>query len=96
MPMIAVMQSPLRMHRGGRALTEDAEGPRMSMAMRRQLGIAPTKSPSKASSAAACERSCISSAINGLPSLLHGTREYELYAACGECYYPAAKNPNYA
>ncbi len=41
------------MHRQGRALTEDAEGPRMSMAMRRQLGIAPTKSPSKASSAAA-------------------------------------------
>ena len=27
----------------------------MSMAMRRQLGIAPAKSPSKASSAAACE-----------------------------------------
>ncbi len=43
------------MHRGSRALTEDAEGPRMSMAMRRQLGIAPAKSPSKTSSAAARE-----------------------------------------
>ena len=43
------------MPRGARALTEDAEGPRMSMAMRRQLGIAPTKSPSKASSASARE-----------------------------------------
>ena len=50
-----LLQSPLRMHRGSRALTEDAEGPRMSMAMRRQLGIAPAKSPSKASSAAARE-----------------------------------------
>ena len=43
------------MPRGARALTEDAEGPRMSMAMRRQLGIAPTKSPSKAASASARE-----------------------------------------
>ncbi len=49
------LQSPLRMHRSGRALTEDAEGPRMSMAMRRQLGMAPNKSPSKAGSAAARE-----------------------------------------
>ena len=38
----------VNVRRQGRALTEDTEGPRMSMAMRRQLGMAPNKSPSKA------------------------------------------------
>ncbi len=38
-------------HQAGSAgAGDDSEGPRMSMAMRRQLGIAPAKSPSKASS----------------------------------------------
>ncbi len=42
----------MRAHRAARAATEDGEGPRMSMAMRRQLGMAPARSPSKAASAA--------------------------------------------
>ena len=66
-------QSPLRMPHGARALTEDAEGPRMSMAMRRQLGIAPTKSPSKASSASAREAPPAAPACPACP-LLHTRR----------------------
>ena len=42
------MQAMVRAHRAARAATEDGEGPRMSMAMRRQLGMAPARSPSKA------------------------------------------------
>ncbi len=38
----------VNVRRQQRALTEDTEGPRMSMAMRRQLGMAPNRSPSKA------------------------------------------------
>ena len=73
------------MHRGGRALTEDAEGPRMSMAMRRQLGMAPSKSPSKASSAAGCEAL--------LPRRLHSIPSCDCNAECvmamtllGDCH----------
>ena len=40
----------MQAHQAGSAGVDDSEGPRMSMAMRRQLGIAPAKSPSKATS----------------------------------------------
>ena len=44
------MQAMVQAHQAGSAGADDSEGPRMSMAMRRQLGIAPAKSPSKATS----------------------------------------------
>ena len=43
-------QAMVQAYQAGSAGADDSEGPRMSMAMRRQLGIAPAKSPSKASS----------------------------------------------
>ena len=43
-------QAMVQAHQTGSAGVDDSEGPRMSMAMRRQLGIAPAKSPSKATS----------------------------------------------
>lgn len=54
----------VNVRRAGRAATEDTEGPRMSMAMRRQLGMAPNKSPSKAGTppplVLSCTRTCCS------------------------------------
>ncbi len=46
----AAAQAMVQAHQAGAGGGGDSEGPRMSMAMRRQLGIAPAKSPSKASS----------------------------------------------
>ncbi len=44
------VQAMVQAYQAGSAGADDSDGPRMSMAMRRQLGIAPAKSPSKASS----------------------------------------------
>ncbi|KAK9839207.1 hypothetical protein WJX81_001491 [Elliptochloris bilobata] len=49
-PSPNISQAMVQAHQAGSVGMDDSEGPRMSMAMRRQLGIAPAKSPSKATS----------------------------------------------
>ena len=60
-------------HQAGSAGVDDSEGPRMSMAMRRQLGIAPAKSPSKATSPHGAHPRNPLKPPQGLPVAMRGT-----------------------